>query len=149
MKGVVASVLAMLALAGCSQNAEPDARPDAPAPKSYFVREADLYRDPPGDICRAKDAAFLTDLIARVTDALPSGTSWTALEDFNAHGAFHGKGMEAVLRFRATIGGGAPVLMSLSGPFDAPTCQVGALAGGVGADPHDPRTIITLRVPEA
>lgn len=139
------AIMAALSLSACgNQAATPTVAPD-----TYYIGKSDLYRDPPVDICRAKNNAFLSGLIERVTGALPPDTTWADLEDFNAHSAFDGKGMEAVLRFRATIGGGPPVLMSVAGRFDPATCRVGALAGGVGANPHDPQTVATLQVPAA
>lgn len=143
MKRVLLSAAIAVGLSGCG-GSEPVPAPSE-TPTSYYLRKADLYREVPNDICRTKDAAFLQDLVQRVSAALPAGTQSFDFEDFNAHSAFDGKGMEAVLRFRAGDAGDA-VMMYAVGPFDPSTCHVGRMKGGVGADPHDPRSTVTFAV---
>lgn len=139
MRGLSAVALAV-ALAGCGDGPGNQAGAEGAPPQGYYIRKADLYRESPNDICRAKDAGFLEALISRSTGALPEGTVWADLEDFNARTAATGKGMEAVVRFRARVDNAQPVMMFATGPFDPATCTVGRLTGGVGSDPGDPRS---------
>lgn len=130
-------------LAGCG--GEPAPAPSE-TPTTYYFRKADLYRDIPSDICRTKDPAFLQNLVQRVSAALPPGTASFDFEDFNAHAALDGKGMEALLRFRTTSPKGESETMYAVGPFDPSNCHIGPMQGGVGADPHGAGSAATFEV---
>ncbi|WP_067739133.1 hypothetical protein [Novosphingobium naphthalenivorans] len=131
MKGLIAVTALMLAGCGGQQDQAP---PQTPA--SYHIGKADLARATPNDICRARDAAFLRNLLLRVTAALPPGTQGFDFADFDARDMAGGKGMEAVLRFHSAGPDGHAQMMYAAGPFDPATCTVGPMAGGTGGGPH-------------
>ena len=134
-------VLIALGLNGCGEQAADNEAEVVTQPTSYYVGKVDLYRETPNDICRAKDATVLETLIGRITRSLPMGTTWTDFEDFNAHPAAKGNGMEAVLRFHASVDGAAPKMMYAVGSLNPANCYVEKMKGGIGVDPNDPRAI--------
>ncbi|MEJ2408764.1 MAG: hypothetical protein P8Y58_09205 [Novosphingobium sp.] len=141
MKGLAA--IAALALAGCGAPADD---PAPGPPESYHIDKPDLYRAAPHDICRFRDAAFLRNLILRVTAALPPGTRGFDFTAFDAREIPDTKSMEAILRFRASGSDGQARMMYATGPFDPATCAVGAMTGGTGSEPHAPDAKETFRI---
>jgi hypothetical protein len=134
-------------LCGCGgENPDQDDAGEVVAkPASYYIRQVDLYREVPNDICRSANPEFIQTLFDRVVSrVLAEGYSAPAFEDFNAVAAYDGKGMEAVLRFRANQPGGVEVMMFAVGPFEPAGCKVGQMRGGVGPHPHDPRSTNTF-----
>lgn len=132
-----------LAVAVCGCSDEPAAVEKVPT--SYYVRNVDLYRDTPDDICRFNDRDYLQKLIGRVIDALPERTVWTDFEDFNARPSLDGTAMEAVVRFHARSAEANPVMMFAVGPFDPKDCRVGQLTGGIGPEASNPNSEIIFK----
>lgn len=134
----LAHPLVALTLAGCGGEPSGTAinNAAAPAPTSYGIRQADLSRDPPADICRVKRPAFLEGLMKRVGRALPPAVASTmAFRDFNVTDGYEGKGREAVLRFIVDRDGRQGVLMYAAGDFDPANCDLSRIRAGVGAAP--------------
>lgn len=126
------SAIVIAGISACSSG-EPVAEPT-----SYTIEKADLTAAEPGDICRTKDAAFLRNLLLRITGALPPGTSSFEFVAFNVPSMPEGKGMQATVRFRAAPPGGKPKTMYAAGAFDPKDCRVGRLIGGPGEGSDDP-----------
>ncbi|MCJ2179343.1 hypothetical protein [Novosphingobium album (ex Hu et al. 2023)] len=141
MKGWTA--LAVLLVAGCGG---PDDSAPAQPPAGFHIGKADLTRAAPNDICQSRDAAFLRNLILRVTSALPPGTQGFDFEDFNVAKVQEGEAMEAVLRFKSTGADGHPQMMYAFGPFDPATCAIGPMTGGAGTTPHAAGAMETFHV---
>lgn len=115
-------------LSACTPNQQ-DPTPGA-EPTSYHIESADLAAAEPGDICRSRDAAFLRNLLLRVTAILPAGTSAFEFVSFDVEDDPEDDGSLATVRFRATLPGEKPEEMVATGAFDAPSCAVGPLASG-------------------
>ncbi|MCJ2183968.1 hypothetical protein MTR62_14875 [Novosphingobium sp. 1949] len=129
-----AALGALLALSACGSSKAP---PPAPKPTGYRIAQRDLLLPEPRDVCRTQEAAFLRDLLLRVSQALPVGTRDFAFEDFVPDKSPEGT-PRALVRFRAATGSGKARLMYASGAFDASRCTVGPLTGGIGQGPEDP-----------
>lgn len=74
-----------------------------------------------------KDAAFLRNLLLRVSKVSPEGTSGFEFVRFDASGPYEGRGMMAMIRFRAKLPGEAVQTMRGTASFDPKTCEVGEL----------------------
>lgn len=75
--------------------------------------------------------------MTRSMRVLPFGLAGTErFEDFNATVALRGKGMEAVIRWKAGEAGDGYAAI---GSFNPETCAVSDLVVGKGPHPHDPR----------
>lgn len=127
---------AAFVLSGCGETDSDSNASDLPAPTSYYIRAVDLYRSIPNDICRTRDPAFIADLVARITRALPPGMqSSFAFEDFNVTDGYRGTGKEAILRFRVQAGK-VRQLRYVVGDFAPETCALSRVRMGIGPSPY-------------
>lgn len=133
-----------LALAGCGGK---DNGAPARAPSTYHIGKADLARIVPNDICQAQDAAFLRNLLLRVTAALPPGTQGFTFEDFDVRDLHGEAGKQAILRFSSAAADGHPQMMFAAGPFNPASCTVGPMTGGTGSGPDAADAMQTFQVP--
>ena len=133
-RGVVAGLFLLAACGSAPEEEAPVAKPTG-----YYVRQVDLYQDPPHDVCRTLDREFILELLSRAMQALPVEAAGSQrFEDFDAPSGFDGKGDKAVLRFTARHGT-ETVMFSATGSFDRKSCAVGPMAVGIGAYPFDPQ----------
>lgn len=123
----------LLALTACSDGEESPA--PAPSPETFRIRQTDLYRDPPVDICRSVDPDFLQKLTDRVRAGVdPKFWPSFSFEDFSVRDA-DGEGRRvAAFRFKINRGAG-PEMMTAVGQIDPKTCAIGEMKLGVG--PHE------------
>lgn len=110
----------------------------ADTPATYRIEKADLYAPEVHDICQARDAAFLRNLLLEVSKALPAGTSEFDFTRFDVVPGPHGAGYLALVQFQARAKGSAQAeAMYAKGPFAPDDCTVGALTIGLGQGPSD------------
>lgn len=135
-------------LTACGGEQAEVANAAAPAPTSYAINPANLYRSTPNDICRARNPNFLQALISRARRGVPSAQlAQLRFEDFTVTDGYEGKGREAILRFRVAETGEPRTLMYAVGTFDPSSCAVGELRVGVGASPYGEGDRAETRVP--
>jgi len=146
-RGAAAWPVALLTML-CACGSSTQAPAPSTAPTSYSIRKANLYAAIPNDICRSRNAAFLNELVQRVSAALPPGTSSFDFVDFQAVVPKNGKAASAVVQFRTSGPDGTPVTMYAAGSFDPKTCVVGPMTGGVGQGPQDPQATVTFKEQE-
>ncbi|KHK87760.1 hypothetical protein, partial [Novosphingobium malaysiense] len=116
--------LAVMLVTACGGSSEPAAEPT-----SYHIQKEALYASTTTDICRAKDAAFLRNLLLRVSSVLPEGTSGFDFVDFDVTGMSEDENARAVIRFRAVPSGEQPEAMYAVGSFRPEDCIIGPLQG--------------------
>lgn len=139
----IIQLVAIGSLSACGPN-QPVPEPST-EPTSYHIESADLAAAEPGDICRSRDAAFLRNLLLRVTAILPAGTSAFEFVSFDVEDDSEGDGKLATVRFLATLPGGKPQEMYATGAFETPGCAVGPLVSGVGSGGPVDRQTATFR----
>lgn len=120
---VAAPLLAAL-LFGCT----PDAPDPAPTPTTYAIAKADLTAAAPRDICRTRDAAFLRNVLLKISAALPPGSSGFDFTDFSvAESGADGK-RTATVRFRIALPDKPAQTLHAVASFDPETCATGEWA---------------------
>jgi len=103
-------------LSACSA-AESESEPEAiERPQTFSITPADFWRDKPQDICRNRDASFLTNLMDRARSALPYPPEMVSFHDFNVTDQD-----DALLRIKVEGHG----LLTIAGSFDRRDCEIG------------------------